>query len=176
MILATYVQRMTCPITSAMVRANVIWALAIPVFVIGCEKPQPGGQPPLPSQLRELVLYDVSGLKEVTDGELGTITHYHVPAKTTKMIFRQTRYKNHIFLCEGSCLGVAATEDGAQCRVAFSYHGGFFKILGYEGYFQTLGPSRRELDLLIERVATQTFIPARKAAQTQSATTDAAHP
>ena len=150
-----------------MIRVYAILVVTILVLVIGCEESRHGGQAPLPSELTELTLYDVDGLKgsEVTDEELGTITDYDVPVETTKMIFSQTRHKHGRPLWKGSRLGVAATKDGAYYRIAFSYYGGFFKILGHEGYYQALGPSRQELDLLIQKVLTQAFIPARKATQ-----------
>lgn len=41
------------------------------------------------------------------------------------------------------------------------YDGGFFKILGHDGIYQTKGDSRERLDAVMRDILQETFIPAR---------------
>ena len=104
---------------------------------------------------------------EFTEEDLAKATAYKVPENATRMIFSQTSHKRGNPLWKGSCLGIAEDEDGVRYRIAFSYYGGFFKILGHDGYHQTLGSSRRERESLFEKVFRDKFIPARREARSR---------
>ena len=79
------------------------------------------------------------------------------------MIVKNVTYHRGECLWKGRFLGEVALVDGRTERIAISYYGGFFKIVGHSGYYQTHGQSRGQLEAIIKRILVEEFIPKRMA-------------
>lgn len=117
-----------------------------------------------PHQVSNLVIYDVDGLsaRHLPAEVLPKITHREIDESTTRAIFREVRYQKGHKLWKGSYLATVNTADGTSRRLAMSFYGGFFVVLGEEGYYEVVGGSREILDELLRETLVATFIPARK--------------
>lgn len=133
-------------------------------FIAGCR--ESSSPPPQPSRFTDMVLFDVEGLDgcDLSDTDLQKKTSYEASAETVKAVFAQTRFGTDEPFWKGSYLGVVVTGDGEKYRIAVSLYGGFFKVLGHDGYFQTVGSSLDRMRSLQQEATSQVFIPARKRA------------
>ena len=109
---------------------------------------------PTPPIFNSLIIYKISGLHDrFTQDELQHISHFTVQGEQCQSIFNNCKYRKGEPLWKGSYLGVGQLQDGRECRIALSFYGAFFKILGEPGYYRCEGSSDASLRLLIETVA-----------------------
>lgn len=73
----------------------------------------------------------------------------------------QAKYEKSIVLWKGSNLAVVQMKDGKKIKLAISYYGGFFKVVGDDGYYLLDGEARDECDDAISRINQSNFVPKR---------------
>lgn len=121
------------------------------------------------SELRRLALwqsitvFDAGAYHVSDDSNLDDVPHAEIPSEATEMIVKNVTYHRGECLWKGRFLGEVALVDGRTERIAISYYGGFFKIVGQGGYYQTHGRSREQLEEVLKAILVEEFIPKREA-------------
>ena len=108
-----------------------------------------------------IVVFDIEAL-DVSNASLPASPPFaRIDENDTAVICEQVTFHEGSRLWKGSLLGVVELDDGTEQRIAISYYGGFFKVLGEEGYYQTHGQSRIVLEKSIAHILSSQFIPRR---------------
>lgn len=118
---------------------------------------------------RSIVLYDIEAFGLSDDVCINMIPSAEINEKDTRTILREVKYRSRSQLWKGSRLGVVKLDDGTTERIAISLYGGFFKVLGEKGHYQTEGRSRSALDRCIRRIVSEEFVPERRRQRKQCA-------
>ena len=108
-----------------------------------------------------ITVFDSEAYGLSADSDLDGVPRAEIPSEATRVIVKDVTYHRGEPLWKGRLLGEATLVDGGIEKIAISYYGGFFKILGHRGYYQTHGESRRHIETVIKRILVEEFIPKR---------------
>jgi hypothetical protein len=130
----------------------------------GC-KELPKNQPPdlnsLAGQIMSLTVYDLEGLPGLSDSkyskrgldnasyskrELDNAFQASFDPEIFRELAAEAKFKDESAFWKGSSLAVATLQDGTERQLALSYYGGFFKILGEDGFFYFEGEALEAWD------------------------------
>ena len=98
------------------------------------------------AKYKRITLYCTDAFDVPSSMSLEEVQSIEIGAYETGLIMEDVTYSPWRHLWKGSRLGIAAVHGGATERIAVSNYGGFFKIVGKPGYYQTHGHSRQTLD------------------------------
>jgi hypothetical protein len=118
----------------------------------------------LSNHVESVVVYDVEGLrkKEYSNEELKSEFHASFKPELFKKHMPLAKYSNEWVLWKGSRLAIAQMNDGKKIHLALSYYGGFFKVLGYDGYFYFEGEAKEAwVKAFNQDIVQNNFIPKR---------------
>ncbi len=133
-------------------------------LLIAACKSEPPDLVGISKKIESITVYDLEGLSgtKYSKNELENAFQATIEAEHFRLLAPQARYKNEWVLWKGSRLAVARVRDGKESLLALSYYGGFFKILGYDGYFYFEAESRKKWDELFSKgIVQENFIPKR---------------
>lgn len=88
---------------------------------------------------------EIININEISDD----IDRYEIDKQTINKIFSKVLYKPEHVLWKGDKLGIAKLVDGSEVKIRISYYGGFFSIIGIEGYYLIDDSLRQEWDDII---------------------------
>ena len=115
------------------------------------------------AQWESITLFDPTAYDLSVDSDFAVVPRAEISPEATNTILKQVTHHSGQRLWKGRLLGEVHLVNGRSERIAISYYGGFFKIVGRKGYYQTHGESRRQLENLVRRVLSEEFIPKRMA-------------
>jgi hypothetical protein len=130
----------------------------------GC-KAEPVDITSLATQTESITVYDLEGLSWRKYSEQELQQAFQAPFDVT--LFRElaskAKFEDKGVLWKGSSLAVLEMKNGAKQGLALSYYGGFFKIIGADGYFYFEGDDREKFDrAFIKEIIQENFIPKRR--------------
>jgi hypothetical protein len=128
---------------------------------------------PLASEdIVKMVAYDLEGLEggALTAQQLEAITSAEVGAQEARSMFGECSYHAGSPVWKGSRLAIVSLKNGTERRLAVSYYGGFFMVLGQEGYYTCDGESKKNLLRFLDGILRERFIPQRMHLKTPPAT------
>jgi len=94
--------------------------------------------------------------------ELAYSKKVNLDENTTKSIFGGSTYRNREILWKGNFLGIVTLKNGEKLKIAISFYGGLFKILGKQGSYKMSEKGLTIYEETIRRILIEDFIPARK--------------
>jgi hypothetical protein len=104
----------------------------------------------LAEQVESVAVY---GPEWAYSGEgLNTADKVSFDVELFKRILPKARYKYRYRIWMGSLLAVVKFSDGTEEKLALSFYGGFFKVLGKPGYLVFKGSDRTEWDSELRRI------------------------
>jgi len=111
-------------------------------------------------------LYDINFIRNRSvEGELAVAHGVPLDVGQLRVFAARAEYHRYDPIWKGSALAVVELDDGSTIRVAFSYYGGFYKVLDEPGYWSVDTPQNRELDQWVYRLIVEEFIPRRTASR-----------
>ena len=108
-----------------------------------------------------ITVFDAEAYGLSADSELDGVSRAEIANEATDMIVADVTYHRGRRLWKGSLLGSVTLVDGTTENIRISYYGGFFKVVGQSGYYQTHRESRRKLETIIKTILAEEFIPER---------------
>lgn len=115
-----------------------------------------------PSCFQSITLYDLDAFEY---DSLSNGTSVELSDELTKQIFGNSTFCAGEVLWKGNLLGVVKLDTGKECRIAISYYGGYFKILGQSGYYKMSEKEFKKFERVFADILENTFIPARRQRQ-----------
>jgi hypothetical protein len=118
-----------------------------------------GGTAIVPEQFYSITIYDTDAFKSsgTENATRALISH-----DNTTRIFKNSKFFSENLLWKGSFLGEAFLTNAKNCRIAISYYGGYFKIMGQNGYYKMSEDGFKFYEMIIKDILRNDFIPARK--------------
>ena len=135
-------------------------------FLAGCKK-EPPNLNTVAGQIKTITVYDLEGLEslggsEYSKQDLDNAFQASFAPELFQELALDAKFKDERVMWKGSRLAVAKLKDGTEKQLALSYYGGFFKILGEDGFFYFEGDAREKWDeAFIKAIVQDDFIPKR---------------
>lgn len=117
--------------------------------------PQSVAIEPTPPEFESIIFCDIEPMLPFSDSDLDRAAKVPLDSRFIEC-FSSGKMQPHSFKWKGGLLGIARTKSGASCRIAVSYYGVFFAVVGQEGYYQLDASCTEEFDrylpILIEQL------------------------
>jgi len=129
----------------------------------GCKK-QPPDLKAVAGQIQSITVYDLEGLSDpkYSKQDLEGAFQASLAPELFHELAPEAKFKDGWVLWKGGRLAVAKLKDGTERQLALSYYGGFFKILGEDGFFYFEGEAREKWEKAFSKAIVQDdFIPKR---------------
>ncbi len=125
---------------------KIIFIISIFVFLLtsfGCGKKQPD-LISISKQTRSITIYGLEAItsEKYSEEDFNKSLRVQLDVKLFQALAPQATFKNKLPVWKGSSLAVLKMNDGTEKRLALSFYGAFFKILGERGYFVFEGEAR----------------------------------
>jgi hypothetical protein len=120
-----------------------------------------------------MTLYDIDAFAVKDANSVPDAPSMKIDDRTTRAIVSEIVYSRGARLWKGNTLGLVQLSDGTRRIIAISHYGGFFKVIGQDGYYETVGTSRAALERCLQQAMNETFIPSRATRIAGSSTTGA---
>lgn len=120
-----------------LVRSSFFLILCCMSF-LGCrEKTEPINIGAIADQVESITVYNLEGMRgnEYTQKQLQEATKKSVDLQIFREIAPHARYTEDNLLWKGGNLAIIQLRNGTQPKIALSFYGQFFKILGQPGYY-----------------------------------------
>ena len=136
---------------------------ALCVVLLGCKNEPPPDLVSLVSGAESITVYDLDaiGEPEYPESDLKQATQSPFDLGLFRELAPHAKFSNKSVWWMGDSLAIVKMKDGTQCRLALSYYGGFFKVLGKSGYFYFEGKEREKFDRAYGKIIHEDFIPKR---------------
>lgn len=147
-----------------MIRAIRTLIMALLVFSLLNCKENAADLQSIADQINTIDVYDVEGMskKGYSDKEISNAFRVSIDSEVFKALTSSAKYKDEWVMWMGSRFAIVHMHDGTQYRLALSYYGGFFKVLGYYGYFYFEDEVRKTWEQVFSReVVQENYIPKR---------------
>lgn len=108
--------------------------------------------------IRSLTIYGVShrASPELTQQALATLPAYRPDDSLVAQVMQHAQYVERTPVWKGSRLAVATTHRGDDTRLAISYYGGFFALVGKPGLYQVAERDRAAWEQMVDRALAAT--------------------
>lgn len=110
--------------------------------------------------IKSLEIYDADPFAK--NGNISNVAKVTIDKATLDKMFNNIKFHKGSILWKGQFLGVGKLDDSNTVKLAISYYGGYFKIMGESGYYQTKGKSYEIFEKTRKQIVNSEFIPARK--------------
>jgi hypothetical protein len=149
------------------------YAVSLSVFACGCCAFSSGRatgpsrlllMKDLASRTESITIYDLKARsgKSYTQEQLESATQVPFAPELFRELLKEAEYRDRWVLWMGSRLAVLRMSDGSEARLALSYSGDFFALLGTPGYFYFKGAAAEKWeDVFHDKIIQETFIPER---------------
>lgn len=133
------------------------------LFFAGC-KSKPPDLAAISNKIESITVYDIEGLSgdKYTVQELQEAFQASIKPEEFRALVPAAQYEDDWVLWKGSRLAVAQLDNGKKQLLALSYYGGFFKLLGDDGYFYFDEEARKKWgEIFSKGIIQENFIPKR---------------
>jgi hypothetical protein len=132
-------------------------------LLVGCKKQSPD-LISIADQVKSITVYDLEGLTgpKYTKQDLEKAFQVQLNPQLFQELASEAKFKDGWVMWKGSRLAVVRMNDGTEMQLALSYYGGFFKILGEEGFFYFEGDAKNKWEAaFMKAIVYDNFIPKR---------------
>jgi len=137
--------------------------LALCFVFSGCKK-EPPDLISVANQAQSITVYDLEGLarQKYSEQDLKRAFQSSFDLNLFQQLVDHAKFRPSHGFWKGSSLAVIELKDGTETRLALSYYGGFFKIVGTKGHFYFEDPAiRKRFDDAFMSIIYDDFIPKR---------------
>ncbi len=113
---------------------------------MGCSSAEEKELSSIVDQINSVTFYQLKGLSglEYSKRELERAYRRSLDPKPFQKLVHKAKHKDGLVIWKGSRLVIVEFKNGTEKRLAVSSYGGFFKVLGEEGYFVFDGEAREQ--------------------------------
>jgi len=115
------------------------------------------------SAIESITIYDLDGFRELeySQNELEKATKASLDIILFRELAPLTHYSSSSPLWKGSSLAIVKLNNGKEIKIAISYYGGFFSILGQKGYYYFEDSAKDKWNNIFMGIVQKNFVPNR---------------